>query len=38
VVLPELAESQLAPPQFSDLRQDFAAFDRLFHLPVPHRA
>jgi hypothetical protein len=35
VVLPELAESRLAPPQFSDLRQDFAAFDRLFHLPAP---
>jgi subtilase family serine protease len=36
VVLPELAESQLAPPQVTDLRQDFAAFDRLFHLPAPH--
>ena len=35
VVLPELAESQLSPPQVSDLRQDFAAFDRLFHLPAP---
>jgi subtilase family serine protease len=35
VVLPELAESQLSPPQVSDLRQDFAAFDRLFHLPPP---
>jgi subtilase family serine protease len=35
VVLPELAESQLSPPQFSDLRQDFAAFDHLFHLPAP---
>ena len=35
VVLPELAESQLSPPQVTDLRQDFAAFDRLFHLPAP---
>jgi subtilase family serine protease len=35
VVLPELAESKLAPPQVTDLRQDFAAFDRLFHLPAP---
>jgi subtilase family serine protease len=35
VVLPELAESQLSPPRVSDLRQDFAAFDRLFHLPAP---
>ena len=35
VVLPELAESQLSPPQVSDLRQDFAAFDHLFHLPAP---
>jgi subtilase family serine protease len=34
VVLPELAESQLSP-QVSDLRQDFAAFDQLFHLPAP---
>jgi subtilase family serine protease len=36
VVLPELAESQLSPPVVTDLRQDFAAFDRLFHLPAPH--
>ena len=36
VVLPELAESQLSPPGVTDLRQDFAAFDRLFHLPAPH--
>ncbi len=36
VVLPELAESQLSPPDVTDLRQDFAAFDRLFHLPAPH--
>jgi len=35
VVLPELAESQLSPPRVTDLRQDFAAFDRLFHLPAP---
>ena len=35
VVLPELAESQLSPPQVTDLRQDFAVFDRLFHLPAP---
>jgi subtilase family serine protease len=35
VVLPELAESQLSPPQVTDLRQDFVAFDRLFHLPAP---
>ncbi len=34
VVLPELAESQLSP-QVTDLRQDLAAFDRLFHLPAP---
>ena len=35
VVLPELAESQLSPPRVTDLQQDFAAFDRLFHLPSP---
>jgi subtilase family serine protease len=35
VVLPELAESQLSPPQVTDLRRDFAVFDRLFHLPAP---
>jgi subtilase family serine protease len=34
VVLPELAQSHLSP-DVSDLRQDFAAFDRLFHLPAP---
>jgi subtilase family serine protease len=34
VVLPELAESQLSPPLVSDLRQDMALFDRLFHLPA----
>jgi subtilase family serine protease len=35
VVLPELAETQLSPPQVTDLRQDFAAYDRLYHLPAP---
>jgi subtilase family serine protease len=34
VVLPELAESQLNPPLVTDLRQDMAAFDDLFHLPT----
>jgi subtilase family serine protease len=34
VVLPELAESQLSP-EVSNLRQDFAAFDRVFDLPAP---
>jgi subtilase family serine protease len=34
VVLPELAETQLAPPLVTDLRQDFAVFDHLFHLPA----
>ena len=32
---PELAETQLNPPQVTDLRQDFAAYDRLYHLPAP---
>jgi subtilase family serine protease len=32
VVLPELAESQLNPPLVTDMRQDMAAFDSLFHL------
>jgi subtilase family serine protease len=36
VVMPELAESQLSPPRVSDLRQDFVAFDHLFHLPAPN--
>jgi subtilase family serine protease len=35
VVLPELAESQLSPPEVTDLRRDLAVFDRLFHLPTP---
>jgi subtilase family serine protease len=34
-VLPELAETRLNPPLVTDLRQDFAAYDRLFHLPTP---
>jgi subtilase family serine protease len=34
VVLPELAESQLNPPLVTDMRQDMAAFDSLFHLPA----
>jgi len=37
VVLPELAESPTSP-EVSDLRQDFAVFDRLFHLPAPRLA
>ena len=34
-MLPELAETRLNPPLVTDLRQDFAAYDRLFHLPAP---
>jgi subtilase family serine protease len=34
VVLPELAESRLNPPDVTDMRQDMATFDRLFHLPA----
>ena len=34
VVLPELAESRLEPPQVTDLRQDLTGFDDLFHLPA----
>jgi subtilase family serine protease len=34
VVLPELAETQLDPPLVTDLRQDMAGFDHLFHLPT----
>ena len=34
VVLPELAESHLEPPLVTDLRQDMAGFDDLFHLPA----
>ena len=35
VVLPELAESQLSPPEVTDLRRDLVVFDHLFHLPTP---
>lgn len=34
VVLPELAETRLDPPLVTDLRQDMAGFDELFHLPT----
>jgi subtilase family serine protease len=34
VVLPELAETHLDPPLVTDLRQDMAGYDRLFHLPA----
>ena len=34
VVLPELAETQPDPPLVTDLRQDMAGFDGLFHLPA----
>jgi subtilase family serine protease len=34
VVMPELAERRLSPPQVSDLRQDLAGFDRAFRLPA----
>jgi subtilase family serine protease len=34
IVLPELAESRLNPPLVTDMRQDMAAFDRLFRLPA----
>ena len=34
VVLPELAQAQLSPPEVSDIRQDLARFDRLFGLPA----
>jgi subtilase family serine protease len=33
-VLPELAETQLNPPSVTDLCQDIAGFDDLFHLPA----
>jgi subtilase family serine protease len=32
VVLPELAQTELSPPQVSDIRQDLAQFDRRFGL------
>jgi len=34
VVLPELAESRLNAPLVTNMRQDMAAFDKLFHLPA----
>jgi subtilase family serine protease len=34
VVLPELTQSQLNPPDVTDMGQDMAAFDSLFHLPA----
>src|SRR5260370_10121484 len=34
VVLPELAESQLNPPDVTDIPQDMAAFDNMFRLPA----
>jgi subtilase family serine protease len=34
VVLPELAERQPDPPLVTDLRQDMAGYDELFHLPA----
>ena len=34
VVLAELAQTRLSPPQVSDIRQDLARFDRLFGLPA----
>lgn len=34
VVLPELAETHLNPPLVTDLRQDMAGYDGLFHLPA----
>jgi len=34
VVFPELAESRLNPPLVTNMRQDMAAFDKLFHLPA----
>ncbi len=34
VVLPELAEPALNPPLVSNMAQDMAAFDHLFHLPA----
>ena len=33
-MLPELAESQLNPPDVTDMRQDMQAFDNMFHLPA----
>jgi subtilase family serine protease len=36
VVFPELAETHLNPPDVTDLRQDMAGFDAMFHLPAAH--
>jgi subtilase family serine protease len=36
VVFPELAETHLNPPLVTDLRQDMAGFDAMFHLPAAH--
>ena len=38
MVLPALAEQQISPPEVSNIRQDLAGFDRLFHLPAPRLA
>jgi subtilase family serine protease len=34
VVLPELAETRLDPPLVTDMRQDMAGYDEMFHLPA----
>jgi len=34
VLLPELAEQELFPPDVTDIRQDLAGFDARFHLPA----
>jgi len=36
VIFPELAEAKLNPPLVTDLRQDMAGFDAMFHLPAAH--
>ena len=36
VVLPEVGETHGQPPMVSDIRQDMAQFDALFHLPAAH--
>jgi subtilase family serine protease len=35
VVLPAIGESKLNPPLVSNIRQDLAGFDTMFHLPAP---
>jgi subtilase family serine protease len=35
VLLPALAEDKLSPPLVSNIRQDLAGFDAMFHLPAP---